>query len=128
MCTNNSENEHILTILINTKYSRITVHKNTLDALGDPVFIQLAYNSKKRMLMLLSAAKPAQNTIRVIRKQHGFCLIHSKSFMFGLMSVSKAIKEQGTYLLKGKMDKQLSAAYFSLDNAERVIEPTDRGN
>ncbi|WP_295088806.1 hypothetical protein [Ruminococcus sp.] len=128
MCTNNSENEHILTILINTKYSRITVHKNTLDALGDPAFIQLAYNSKKRMLMLLSAAKQAQNTIRVIRKQHGFCLIHSKSFMFGLMSVSKAIKEQGTYLLKGKMDKQLSAAYFSLDNAERVIEPTDRGN
>lgn len=128
MCTNNSENAHILTILINTKYSRITVHKNTLDALGDPAFIQLAYNSKKRMLMLLSAAKQAQNTIRVIRKQHGFCLIHSKSFMFGLMSVSKAIKEQGTYLLKGKMDKQLSAAYFSLDNAERVIEPTDRGN
>lgn len=128
MCTNNSENEHILTILINTKYSRITVHKNTLDALGDPAFIQLAYNSKKRMLMLLSAAKQAQNTIRVIRKQHGFCLIHSKSFMFGLMSVSKAMKEQGTYLLKGKIDKQLSAAYFSLDNAERVIEPIDRGN
>ena len=128
MCTNNSENEHILTILINTKYSRITFHKNTLDALGDPAFIQLAYNSKKRMLMLLSAAKQAQNTIRVIRKQHGFCLIHSKSFMFGLMSVSKAMKEQGTYLLKGKIDKQLSAAYFSLDNAERVIEPIDRGN
>ena len=44
------------------------------------------------------------------------------------MSVSKKIKKEGTYLLKGEMDKHLSAAYFSLDNAERVLESTDRGN
>ena len=128
MCVNSSDNENVLTILINTKYSRITVHKNTLNSLGDPEFIQLAYNSTKRRLMLFGTAKPAQNTIRVVLRQNGFCYIHSKSFMAGLMSVNEAIRAQGTYLLKGKMDKHLSAAYFSLDNAERVIEPADRGN
>ena len=128
MCLNNSDNSHSLTILVNTKYSRITVHKVTLNALGNPAFIQLGYNSVKNRLMLFGAQKPAQNTIRVVLKQNSFCFIHSKSFMKGLMTVSKSIKEEGTYLLKGEKDKQLSAAYFSLDNAEKVIESTDRGN
>lgn len=125
MCLNNSDNSHSLTILVNTKYSRITVHKITLNALGNPAFIQLGYNSVKNRLMLFGVQKPAQNTIRVVLKHNSFCFIHSKSFMKGLMIVSKAIKEDGTYLLKGEKDKQLSAAYFSLDNAEKVIEPTD---
>lgn len=128
MCLNNTDSSHSLTILVNTKYSRITVHKITLNALGNPAFIQLAYNSVKNRLMLFGVQKPAQNTIRVVLKHNSFCFIHSKSFMKGLMIVSKAIKEDGTYLLKGEKDKQLSAAYFSLDNAERVIESTDRGN
>ena len=128
MCLKNSDNSHSLTILVNTKYSRITVHKVTLNALGNPAFIQLGYNSVKNRLMLFGAQKPAQNTIRVVLKQNSFCFIHSKSFMKGLMIVSKAIKEEGTYLLKGEKDKQLSAAYFSLDNAKKVIESTDRGN
>ena len=128
MCLNNTDNGQSLTILVNTKYSRITVHKSTLIALGLPIFIQLGYNSSKRSLMLFGASKPAQNTIRVVLKHNSFCYIHSRSFIKGLMSVSKAIKEDGTYLLKGEMDKKLSAAYFSLDNAERVIESTDRGN
>ena len=128
MCLNNTDNGQNLTILVNTKYSRITVHKSTLIALGLPAFIQLGYNSSKRRLMLFGASKPAQNTIRVVLKHNSFCYIHSRSFMEGLMSVSKTIKEDGTYLLKGEMDKKLSAAYFSLDNAEKVIESTDRGN
>lgn len=125
MSLNNSDNSHSLTILVNTKYSRITVHKITLNALGNPAFIQLGYNSVKNRLMLFGVQKPAQNTIRVVLKHNSFCFIHSKSFMKGLMIVSKAIKEDGTYLLKGEKDKQLSAAYFSLDNAEKVIESTD---
>ncbi len=48
--------------------------------------------------------------------------------MMGLMSVSKTLKKDGTNLLKGEMNKQLSAAYFSLDKAERVLESSDRGN
>ena len=52
MGLNDSDNEKTLTILVNTKYSRITVHKSTLNALGLPAFIQLAYNSSKKRLML----------------------------------------------------------------------------
>ncbi len=128
MCLNNSDNSFSLTLLINTKYSRITVHKVTLNALGNPAFIQLGYNSAKNRLMLFGSQKPAQNTIRVVLKHNSFCLIHSKSFMKGLITVSKAIKEEGTYLLKGEKDKNLSAAYFSLDNAGKVIDSTSRGN
>lgn len=128
MCLNDLDNGKTLTILINTKYSRITVHKSTLIALGLPAFIQLGYNSSKNRLMLFGAKNPSQNTIRVVLKQNSFCYIHSRSFVMGLMSVSKALKEDETYLLKGEMDKQLTAAYFSLENAERVIESTDRGN
>ena len=128
MGLNDSDNEKTLTILVNTKYSRITVHKSTLNALGLPAFIQLGYNSNKKRLMLFGANNQSQNTIRVVLKHNSFCYIHSRSFMAGLISVSKAIKKEGTYLLKGEMDKQLSAAYFSLDNAERVLESTDRGN
>lgn len=128
MCINTSEDENVLTILINTKYSRITVHKNTLNALGNPAFIQLGYNSVKNRLILFGANEPAQNTIRVVLKHNSFCFIHSKSFMFGLMSVSEVMKTHGTFLLKGKPDKQMKAACFSLNNAERVTEHTDRGN
>ncbi|WP_143055543.1 hypothetical protein [Ruminococcus sp. YRD2003] len=125
---NDSDNGNTLTILVNTKYSRITVHKSTLIALGLPSFIQLGYNASQRRLMLFGTHKPAQNTIRVVLKHNSFCYIHSRSFMTGLMSVSKTINKEGTYLLKGEMNRQLSAAYFSLDNAERVLESTNRGN
>ena len=128
MCLNDLDNGKTLTLLVNTKYSRITVHKSTLIALGLPAFIQLGYNANKRRLMLFGTHNPAQNTIRVVLKHNSFCYIHSRSFMTGLMKVSKAISKEGTYLLKGEMNNQLSAAYFSLDNAERVVEPTDRGN
>lgn len=94
MCLNDLDNGKTLTILINTKYSRITVHKSTLIALGLPAFIQLGYNSSKKRLMLFGTKNPSQNTIRVVLKQNSFCYIHSRSFMMGLMSVSKALKKK----------------------------------
>ena len=76
MGLNDSDNEKTLTILVNTKYSRITVHKSTLNALGLPAFIQLGYNSNKKRLMLFGANNQSQNTIRVVLKHNSFCYIH----------------------------------------------------
>ena len=127
MCLNNSDNDQNLTILVNTKYSRITIHKSTLKALREPAFIQLGYNAGKRRLMLFGVDTPSQNTIRIRLNKKGYCYIHSKSFMEGLMSVSDSMKEQGTYLLKGELDKQLTAAYFSLSEAEKCFDYADKG-
>ncbi len=128
MCLDNSEKESCLTVLVNTDYSRITIHKRTLKALEEPKFIQLGYNPDKRQLLLFRAEKPSQNTIRIRLSRKGACYIYSKSFIESLIIVSGAIKRNGTYLLKGEMNKQLAAAFFSLDKAEKVIESTDRGN
>lgn len=128
MSLNNSESEQELTILINTKYARITVHRKTLKALGEPAYIKLGYNFQDKILILFGADKPAQNTIRVALNKNGVCFIHSKSFMEGLITVSEAMNEQGTYLLKGETDKKLSAVSFSLANAEKCVESADRGS
>ena len=125
MCVDNSEKEGCLTVLVNTDYSRISIHKRTLKALGDPIFIQLGYNPDKRLLLLFRAEKPSQNTIRIRLCQNGSCYIYSKSFIEGLIIVSGAFKEAGTYLLKGKMHKHLAAAFFSLDKAEKANDSTD---
>ena len=127
MCMLDPEEKQSLTILVNTRYSRITIHKSTLKALKEPAFIQLWYNAIKGRLMLFGVDKPSQNTVRIRLNKKGYCYIHSKSFMEGLMRVSNSMKQQGTYLLKGELDKQLTAAYFSLSEADRCIDYADKG-
>ena len=123
-----SEEKQSLTILVNTRYARITIHKSTLKALKEPAFIQLGYNAIKGRLMLLGVDKPSQNTVRIRLNNKGYCYIHSKSFIERLLSVSDSVKEQGTYLLKGKLDKKLTAAYFSLSDAERCVDNAEKGD
>ena len=123
----NAEKEQKLSLLINTRYSRITIHRHTLLTLGDPSFVYWGYNFQTNSLILLGMGKNSQKALRVSLNKDGSCYIYSKSLIRGLQNVSGYLKEQGSFLLKGEKVQSLPVISFSLEKAQKVME-YDRTN
>ncbi len=120
------KNGQKLTILINTKYARITIHRHTLKALGDPAYIHWGYHPQNKVLLLFGNGNGMSNVLKVYFTQKGTCYIHSKALIEGLHRASGAMPVQGSYLLLGKMDEKLSAISFPLERAKRLLHQPDK--
>ena len=58
-----TENE--LTLRIDTKYNRISIHRKTIAAIGDPTFIHFGYEPKLKSLMILGTWVDDTGAVRV---------------------------------------------------------------
>lgn len=119
------ENGHQLTILINTKYARITIHRHTLRSLGDPAYIHWGYHPHNKVLLLFGNGNGRRNALKVYFTKKGACYIHSKALIEGLRRTSGTMSVQGSYLLSGEMDARLSVISFPLEHAKRLLHHPD---
>lgn len=120
-----AEKEQELSLLINTKYARITIHRRTLKALGEPEFVHWGYDFRNKSLILFGKGTDAQKALRVSLNKEGACYMYSKSLITGLQNVSGFLKENGSFVLKGKLDMNISAVSFPLAKAQKVMEYDD---
>ena len=122
MADKTTETERGLSLLINTRYSRITIHRHTLRAIGDPAFVHWGYNFQNKSLLLFGMGTDAQKALRVRLNQDGSCYMYSKSLIAGLRNVSGYLKEEGSFLLKGQQDHSHPVISFHLEKAQKVME------
>lgn len=122
MTGNSIDNVQGLTMLINTRYARISIHRQTLKALGDPTFINLGYHFHSKKLILFISGTDACKALRVTLNKDGACYIYSRNLIDGLRHVSSVLTEDGSFLLKGKMDHKASSVLFKLDEAQIVMQ------
>jgi len=108
------------TIRIDTRYNRICIHRKTLKAIGDPLFIHLGYLAKTKELMVLGTWVDDRKSIRVRFNNSGSFFVVSKALIEGIRSVSGILKENGSYLAVGKKADNIPAISFSLSDAETV--------
>lgn len=110
------------TIRIDTKYSRICIHRKTLNAIDNPRFIHLGYQSKTKELMILGTWVDDRKSIRVRYNSSGSFYINSKGLIEGIRSVSNILLDDASYLAAGKKADSLPAISFSLSEAVAVAE------
>ena len=122
MDTVNAEKEQRLSLLINTRYSRITIHRHTLRALGEPAFVYWGYNFQTNSLILFGLGTDAQKALRVSLNKDGSCYMYSKSLITGLRSVGKYLIEDGSFYLKGEQERNMPVIAFPLEQAQKVME------
>ena len=122
MSESSNENVQGLTMLINTRYARISIHRQTLKALGDPAFINWGYHFQSKKLILFSSGTDACKALRVTLNKDGACYIYSRNLIDGLRHVSSVLTEDGSFLLKGEMDQKASSVSFKLEEAQIVMQ------
>lgn len=105
------------TIRIDTRYNRICIHRKTLKAIGDPLFIHLGYLAKTKELMVLGTWVDDRKSIRVRFDGSGSFFVVSKALIEGIRSVSGILKGNGSYLAVGKKAETIPAISFSLAEA-----------
>lgn len=110
-----------LTLRIDTKYYRIGIHKQTLEAVGAPEFIRLGYEPKTRQLMVLGAGSDMYKAVRVRFSSSGPFYIYCKGLITALQSAGRILEKEGSYLVYGKLREGGSgelAVTFPMKDAE----------
>ena len=107
-----------LTIRIDTKYSRICVHKNTLEAIGFPEFIRLGYEPNSKQIMVLGVGSDMYKAIRVCFTTGGSFYSHCRRLIRTLRLSSQVLEEEGSYVLNGVLRAEEPAAIFPLRGAQ----------
>lgn len=109
-------------IVIDSKNSRIRIHRNTLHLLGDPKYIQLLVNPKRLTIAILSSKKlKTANVIRWDRiAENRSCELYSKILIRQLGSICPNWKPDGKYRLYGACVSEGLLIQFDLSSAEEV--------
>ena len=113
-----TENE--LTLRIDTKYNRISIHRKTIAAIGDPTFIHFGYEPKLKSLMILGTWVDDTGAVRVSFDSSGSFYIHSKRFIEGIRQVGNVLTQPGSFLLYGEKVKSVPAVSFCLKKADII--------
>jgi hypothetical protein len=113
-----TENE--LTLRIDTKYNRISIHRKTIAAIGDPTFIHFGYESESKSLMILGTWVDDTRAVRVSFDSSGSFYIHSKRLIEGIRQVGNVLMQPGSFLMFGEKVKNVPAVSFSLKNADKL--------
>lgn len=110
--------ENELTLRIDTKYNRISIHRKTIAAIGDPTFIHLGYDPELKSLMILGTWVDDTRAVRVSFDSSGSFYIHSKRLIEGIRQVGNVLTQSGSFLLYGEKVKNVPAVSFCLTRAD----------
>lgn len=111
-------------IRINMRYSRITIHRNTLEALDNPEYIRLGYCPGTRQMMIVPADSSEKDGIRLLFSKEGRCYVHSKAMLDGIRLVGGVLSTGESYLVYGVSLKDENAISFDLCRA--IAESSDK--
>lgn len=109
-------------IVIDSKNSRIRIHRSTLRLLGNPEYIQLLVNPERLTLAILPSQKlRTANAIRWDRlAESKSCELYSKILIRQLRSICPNWKEDGKYRLYGVRIPNGLLIQFDMSSAEEV--------
>ena len=109
-----------LTLRIDTKYNRISIHRKTITAIGNPTFIHLGYEPELKSLMILGTWIDDTKAIKLIYDSSGSFCIHSKKLIEGIRLVGNVLMHPGSFLLYGEKVKNVAAVSFCLKKADII--------
>lgn len=109
-------------IVIDSKNSRIRIHRSTLHLLGNPEYIQLLVNPERLTLAILPSQKlKTANEIRWDRiAESKSCELYSKILIRQLGSICPNWKSNGKYRLYGVCASDGLLIQFDMSSAEEV--------
>lgn len=111
-----------LMIVVDSKNSRIRIHRSTLHFLGDPEYIQLLVNPKQLTLAILSS--PQIRTANAVRwdrmAENKCCELYSKILVRQLGIICPGWKADGKYRLYGVGDWDRKMIRFDMSSAEEM--------
>lgn len=109
-------------IVIDSKNSRIRIHRSTLHLLGDPEYIQLLVNPERLILAILPGRElKTANAVRWDKiAESKSCELYSKIFIRQLGRICPNWKENGKYRLYGICISERLLIQFELSCAEEV--------
>ena len=103
-----------LSLRIDFRNHRITIHKATLREIGNPAFIHLGVHPGTMNLVVLGTWVDERRAIRVRFTKAGTFYIHSKPLIEGIRSVAHFPEIKNSCLLKGKKIGSIPAISFIL--------------
>lgn len=109
-------------IVIDSKNSRIRIHRNTLNLLGNPEYIQLLVNPERLTLAIAPSQRlKTANTIRWDRiTESKSCELYSKILIRQLGSICPNWRKDGKYRLYGDCVSDGLLIQFDMSLAEEV--------
>lgn len=109
-------------IVIDSKNSRIRIHRSTLHLLGDPEYIQLLINPERLLLIILPSKR--LNTANAIRwdriAKSKSCELYSKILIRQFRSICPNWKVDGKYQLYGYCIPNELLIQFDMSSAKEV--------
>ncbi len=117
-----------LAILIDMKKSRIRIHKKTLHAIGDPLFVALIINPEEYTICIQSSSiddKTAHRMYPNYVKSKICCELYSKSLIYALRDLCPDWDADGRYTLLGDAIPAERMVKFPMREAIRL---GDQGN
>ena len=109
-------------IVIDSKNSRIRIHRSTLHLLGDPEYIQLLVNPERLSIIILPSKRlKTANVIRWDRiAESKSCELYSKILVRQLRSICPNWKADGKYRLYGSCVSNGLLIQFDMSSAEEM--------
>ena len=107
---------------IDTRYSRICIHRQALKAIGDPPFLSFGYQPEELCLMIMGSWVDDRKSVRVRYDNSGSVYVFSKPLIQGIRQVSHILMESGSYLVDGKAWETNHILLFPLKEAKILSE------
>lgn len=86
---------------IDTRYYRWYIHRQALKAIGDPEFINFAYNPESMRLMIIGSGVDDRKSVRVRYSKTGTVCVYSQPLLEGIRRVSGILVGDASYLVEG---------------------------
>lgn len=103
-------------IAIDIKNNLIRIHKNTLHAIGNPIYILLLVNPEERTIAIISSDHSDPKAHRINKASE----LYSKSLVRGLLNVCKEWQENKLYRIFGEIIHDEGAVKFNMDESVLV--------
>ncbi len=107
---------------IDTRYSRICIHRQALKAIGDPPFLNFGYDPDTMRLMIIGSWIDDRKSVRVRHDNSGSVYVFSKPLLQGIRSVSHVLTGTASYLITGEIRETDRILIFPLKDAEKISE------
>lgn len=106
-------------ICLDLKWSRLRIHRETLILLGKPKYIEILVSPKNKGV-IIRVASDGKNSHLVNPKQlkDKQCYeLHSREFFREIKKVTDMLDPSNSYRIKGSLNSEGNAAYFSIKDA-----------
>lgn len=124
VATTPKHNTNNLYIRIDMRYFRISFHKNTIAAIGNPEYIRLAYHMKSKRLVIFVDHENKRRAVHLRADKKGSYYVHSKSLLTRIREISHVLTEDRSYLFDGVLLDRLPGVCISLEKAQELNDET----